>query len=156
VRKTLVAAVFLLALALSAPVLASVVPQVLQADMKSILEQSDALDFAYVPTYAPPKFQYQTFGGSPSSSHITFSPGAIGDARTLYFTIERYGRNLSACGDGHKQTLHVKRTAVFVRGSVVWRCLRAPSGTVVIVKVHGNGLKPAVLAQVAASAARIR
>ena len=144
------------ALAVAAQAAASVIPKVVQADMASILEQSDQLDLAYVPTYAPKHYRYSTFGGSAGTSHITLSPGAVGSPKTLYFTIEHYGRTLSECGEGRGRKLVLDGKTVYVTKGIAWRCLRAPSGHNVVVKVHGAGLTLKTLGAVAASAKRLR
>jgi hypothetical protein len=144
------------ALAVASQSAASVIPRVVQADMASILEQSDQLDLAYIPTYAPKHYRYATFGGSAGTSHITLSPGAVGSPKTLYFTIEHYGRTLSECGEGRGKKLDVNGKTVYVTTGIAWRCLRAPSGHNVVVKVHGAGLTLKTLGAVAASAQRLK
>jgi hypothetical protein len=154
--KIAVAVVALLAaLAVAAQAPAAVIPKVVQADMASILEQSGQEDLAYIPTYAPKKYRYSTFGGSAGASHITLSPGAIGDPRALYFTIERYGRTIGECGEGRGHKRVVNGKTVYTTTGIAWRCIRAPSGHNVVVKVHGNGLTLAQLGSVAASAQRL-
>jgi hypothetical protein len=154
-RAGVAAAVLVVASIAASQASASVIPKVIQAEMRSILEQSDALDYAFIPTYAPKRYVYAAFGGSPNESHITLSRDGVGDPHSLYWTIGRYGRHLADCGEGKRRTLRVDGRTVYFRNGVAWRCLRAPSGRLVVVKVHGDGLSPQVLGAVAASAARI-
>ena len=89
-------------------------------------------------------------------SHITLSAGEVGEPRALYFTIERYGRTLGECGEGRGRRLVVNGRTVYVAKGIAWRCLRAPSGHNVVVKVHGTGQTLKVLGAVAASAQRLQ
>jgi hypothetical protein len=150
-------AAVVLALVLAVPALASapVIPRPVQAQMYSILDGLGAGDLAFMPTYAPKRYHYSTFGGSSTETHITLSPGGTGDPRTLYFSIVPFGRTIPECGEGHGRKAAVQGKTVYYETGIAWRCLRAPSGHVVVVKVHGAGLTDKVLGAVAASAKRI-
>jgi hypothetical protein len=155
-KKGFAAVVLFVALAVSAQASAAVViPRVVQAQMFSILDGIGADDLAYMPTYAPKHYRYSTFGGSSTETHITLSPGGTGDPRTLYFSIVPFGRTLPECGEGHGRKVTVQGKTVWSATGIAWRCLRAPSGQNVVVKVHGAGLSQRELVDVAASAKRI-
>jgi hypothetical protein len=155
-KAGLAAALLVLALAVSAQASAAVViPRPVQAQMSSILDGIGAADLAYMPTYAPKHYRYSTFGGSSTETHITLSPGGTGDPRTLYFSIVPFGRTLPECGEGRGRKVDVQGKTVYAASGIAWRCLRAPSGQNVVVKVHGAGLSRQELLAVAASAKRI-
>ena len=154
-KAAFAAALVALAVAAQAQAAGSVIPRPIQSEMRSILDGIGATDLAYMPTYAPKRYHYATFGGTATESHITLSPSGTGDPRTLYFTMAPYGRRLSDCAEGRGRKVTVEGKTVYWTAGIAWRCLRPPSGHLVVVKVHGAGLTTKVLTAVAASARRI-
>jgi len=155
VSKTLAAAVFVLALAVSAQALSAAVPGQAQAQMKTILGSLGAGDFAYVPTYLPKGYRYDAFSASTEGNDITVSSKRFGP-NSLLFHVARSGRKASSCGKGSVGAARFHGVTVFLAGKGAWRCLRAPSGRVVVVTVVGSGLTTRELGAVAASASRAR
>jgi hypothetical protein len=155
VRKPLVAAVFLLALALSAPAFAAVVPGQAQAQIKQVLGLVGGSDFAYVPTYLPKGYSYASFNASTTGNEIQIQSAKLGP-EALLFSVSPTARKASGCGKGSVGTARYGGVTVFLASRGAWRCLRAPSGHIVVVTVVGPGLSVKEAGHVAASATRVR
>jgi len=154
-RKTLATAVFLLALAFAAQAVAGAVPGQAQVQMKTILGELGGDDFAYVPTYLPRGYKYDSFNATTGSNEIAVSSTKLGP-NSMLFSVGPTARKAANCGKGSIGAAHLHGVTVYLARGGAWRCVKAPSGHLVVVTVIGRGVTRSELGQVAASAVRAR
>jgi hypothetical protein len=112
---------------------------------------------AYVPTrlVSGMRYRFRIWSYAPGTLNIRFAdlrfrPGT----HRLFFTVTRFMRPLSRCGDGKQKTLQYDGNRVYWDGEVAWRCIAGPKGRVKVT-VSGSHLPDVALARVVASAKRI-
>jgi hypothetical protein len=154
-RKTLAAAVLLLVLALAAQAGAAAVPGAAQDQMKTVLGTLGGDDFAFVPTYLPHGYRYDSFSATTESNEIQVSSTKFGP-NSMLFSVGRTGRKAANCGKGSIGSVHLHGVTAYLSRGGAWRCVKAPSGHLVVVTVVGQGVTRGELGAVAASAVRAR
>jgi hypothetical protein len=162
-KKLLGAAVLLLVLAPAAWAKPPAVPIGEQQQLKSIMDELNADDLAYVPTQLPAHYEVSTTQTAYNQLTLTFTNTKYADgsakstASALNFSAQPFKGKLVTCAKGSDGSLKVAGKTVYVKaGHVVWRCMRAPSGQNVVVLANSPSLGYDVLERVIATAARMK
>jgi hypothetical protein len=162
VRKPLAAVVLLLALAPSALAATPAVTADQQQQMKTVLGMLGADDLAYVPSLVPPHYVETTSQTSGTQITLTFTnskcsaTSAKANASALNFSAQPYKHKLASCANGSNAVTKFQGKTIYVKAQdVVWRCVRAPSGHLVVVFANSPTLGYSELVRIVASAVHI-
>ena len=140
-RKTLLASIGTLAFAPAATAAPPLVPLSVQ---KAVRAQAKSL--AYVPTRAPRKYAYVSYGWSGKDLVIRLADKRfpLDGMHTILFTVEHA---LGLCSEGKIKTMQLDGNRVFWDGTEAWRCIRGAR-----VSASGLNLPDSALGRVVASA----
>ena len=160
-RKLLFAAVCLLVLAPSALAAPPAVSPGVRQQLKSLLSQLGAEDLAYVPVHVPANYTLEIM--QPSSDHVTLSfenskyptASAQATASAIAFGVEPFKGKLAGCNKGATSSQRLGGNTIYWKSGTAWRCVRAPSGHVVIVFANSAKVSPIEIARVVTSVVRI-
>jgi hypothetical protein len=131
VKNALLVLVLLLAAAVPAQAAAPFVPASTKSELRSLLEQFDAQDLAYVPTRGPAHYLFIGFTANQTSTNFRLAdsrfPASGPTQRSIFISVDPYHGKLAGCIRGYKRTQRVGGNMIYLRGYTAWRCLRAPS-----------------------------
>jgi hypothetical protein len=161
VKKHLLAVAFLLVFVPSAWAARPAVSTGERAQLKSLLGQLDALDLAYVPVHMPANYLLVIM--QPSSDHVTLgfqnASYAVDSAKAtksaIAYGVEPFKGKLAGCNKGAMASERLGGNTIYWRLGTAWRCVRAPSGRIVIVFANSRTVSPHEIALVITSVARI-
>jgi hypothetical protein len=161
VKKVLATAAFLLVLA---PVAWAAHPAVSpdeQQHLKMIMGMFGSDDLAYVPGLLPANYGMSRTQTVANQLTVTFTNNKYADgsaksnASALNFAAQLFNGKLASCSKGSNGSRVVAGKTVYLKAQAAWRCLRAPSGHLVVVFANSPTLSYAELARVIASAVHI-
>jgi hypothetical protein len=161
VRKLLLAAAFVLALAPSAWAARPAVPTGEQQQLKTIMGMFGSDDLAYVPVVLPANYGVARTQTVYNQLTLTFTnakypdDSAKANASALNFAAQPFKGKLATCSKGSIGTRVVAGKTVYLKAQAVWRCLRAPSGHIVVVFANSAILSYTEMARIIASVVHI-
>jgi hypothetical protein len=151
----------LLVLAPAAGAAGPAVPASEQLQMKTVMGMFGSDDLAYVPAVLPANYRLSREQTVSTQLTVTFTNGKYPDdsaksnASALNFAAQVFKGKLSTCSKGSLGMRVVAGKTVYLKAQAVWRCLRSPSGRLVVVFANSPTLSYTQLAQVVASAKHI-
>jgi hypothetical protein len=135
VKKAAVVLALLLASAVPAEAAEPLVPRGTQDQVRSILEQFNAADLAYIPTSAPAHFGFIGFTVNQGSTNFRLAdsryPATGFNQRPIFVSVDPFKGKRPACIRGYKQKLNTGGAMVYFRGTTAWRCILSPRGRMV-------------------------
>jgi hypothetical protein len=132
-----------------------------QQHLKYLLSQLGAEDLAYVPAYMPATYSVTEEQASfdqltlsfTSSKYIPESTKA--DQYGIAFGVQPFKGKLAGCAKGASGTKRSGGKTVYFKFGSVWRCLKAPTGRLVVVFADSPRVARAEMVHVIASVARM-